>query len=190
MTALMQEVVALRAKLLMWAVPLVGSGVFEQAAIDRIKEGSGNKDAPSDLVALVGLYRSRWDAAKGICGVTEADLERGSVIGPALFGMVSRKENQLGASVSDGSLRVRKSFTKLDLAYDQCRRAIGYLQYDQGDLDIIAPNFRRNPGKPTGATEKPAATDQVGNAATTPVQPTTPIGGAPIGGNTAPFAKN
>ncbi len=188
MQALMQEVVALRAKLLMWAVPLVGSGVFEQAAIDRIKEGSGNKDAPSDLVALVGLYRSRWDAVKGMCGVTEADLDRGSVIGPELFGMVSRKENQLGAGVSDGTLRVRKSFTKLDLAYDQCRRAIGYLQYDQGDLEIIAPNIRRNAG-PRGAAEKAAAKPPA-DPTSTPTTPTAPLGGAPIGGNTDPFKKN
>src|SRR5690606_22053271 len=89
---LMEEVKALRAKLLMWAVPLVGSGFFEEAAIAKIKEGSGNKDAPSDLVALVGLYRSRWDSIEKICGVTEEDLMRGAQIGPAVFGLISRRE--------------------------------------------------------------------------------------------------
>jgi len=34
-----------------WAAPLVQAGKFDLAAIDRIKEGSGNKDPPSDVVA-------------------------------------------------------------------------------------------------------------------------------------------
>ena len=74
---LIDECAALRSTLLVWAAPLVHAGKFDQAAIDRIKEGSGNKDTPSDVVALVALYRSKWDQIKGICGVTEEQLDRG-----------------------------------------------------------------------------------------------------------------
>jgi len=151
---LLEEVKALRAKLLMWAVPLVGSGFFEEVAIAKIKEGSGNKDAPSDLVALVGLYRSRWDAIRHICGVTEADLTRGAQIGPAVFGLISRREFKASPSLSDGSLRVRRAWTLLDRAYAQCRRAIAYFRFDEGDVDVIAPNLRRNPGRPTNTSAK------------------------------------
>lgn len=45
-TELLDETTALRAKLLMWAQPLVGSGKLEQAALDKIREGSGHKVEP------------------------------------------------------------------------------------------------------------------------------------------------
>src|SRR5262249_51085111 len=111
---LVDEVIALRQKLLTWAGPLVFAGKFEQVAIDKIKEGSGNKDAPSDLVALVQLYASRWDEVKTICAVTEEDLARGAQIGPAVWGMFSRRENPTSGSISDGSLRMRRAWTLLD----------------------------------------------------------------------------
>jgi hypothetical protein len=43
--ALVREAAELRAKLLRWATPLVEEKVFDAAAVQRIKEGSGNKDA-------------------------------------------------------------------------------------------------------------------------------------------------
>lgn len=46
LTELLDETTALRAKLLMWAQPLVGSGKLEQAALDKIREGSGHKVEP------------------------------------------------------------------------------------------------------------------------------------------------
>ena len=141
----------------MWAAPLAGAGKFEQAAIAKIKEGSGNKDTPSDLVALVALYRSVWDDVKNICGVTEQDLSRGAEIGPAVFALVSRRELQSAGAVSDGSLRVRRAWTLLDRAYSQCRRALNYLRSEEGDVDQFAPSLRRNSGPRPASNEPPAA---------------------------------
>jgi hypothetical protein len=154
---LIEEVVRLRAKLLMWAVPLVGSGLFEQAAIDRIKEGSGHKDAPSDLVALVGLYRSKWEQAQEICGVTEQDLSRGAEIGPQVFALVSRRENKAAAAAADGAQRVRRAWSLLDRAYAQCQRAIQFIRFDEGDANDIAPSLRRTAGPSASARAKAAA---------------------------------
>jgi hypothetical protein len=183
---LMNEVSELRAKLLMWAAPLVGAGKFEPAAIARIKEGAGNKDTPSDLVALVGLYRSKWDDVKAICGVTEQELTRGAEIGPAVFALVSRREFQTASSISDGSLRVRRAWTLLDRAYAQSRRALSFLRFDDGDVDTLAPSLRRNLGtRPSTPSEPaPAPTPPVG----APQNGPTPSVVAPsVGGGSSPF---
>jgi hypothetical protein len=152
---LMEEATALRSKLLMWAVPLVYSGLFEDAAIAKIKEGSGNKDIPSDVVALVALYRSRWDEVKNMCGVTEEDLTRGAVVGPAVFGLVSRRELKASGVSTDGTLRARRAWTLLDRAYGQCRRALAFLRFEEDDFDLVAPNLRRNAGPRAQSTEPP-----------------------------------
>lgn len=182
--AMFDECVALRSTLLVWAAPLVHAGKFEQSAIDKIKEGSGNKDIPSDVVALVALYRSRWEEIKGICGVTEAQLERGATIAPVVFATISRRENKAAYSQSDGALRVRRFWTLADKAYSECRRAIQFLQWDAGDADSITPSLRRNAG-PRGSTQAPTETPAT---PATPVTPATPAGPV-VGGGSNPFGS-
>lgn len=155
--ARLREGAELRSKLLMWATPLVGAGHFDEPAVARIREGAGHKDLASDLVALVGLYRSKWDVVRSICGVTEADLDRAAVMGPNVFALVSRKEQALEKTGAEGSLRLRRALTKLDRAYFQCRRAIAYLRALEGDADEIAPNLRRNAGVSRAAAKQPSA---------------------------------
>lgn len=193
---LLEEVQALRAKLLMWAEPLVGAGKFERAAIDRVKEGAGHKDAPSDVVALVGLYRARWAEIENMCGVTEQDLERGAQIAPLVFALIARRENKTSATLSDGSLRVRRAWTLLDRAYAQCRRALQFLRYEEGDVDLIAPSLRRNSG--TRSAERPATASSAPDAVN-PAAPGAQLGdalvvgaqlsGEPVGGGDGPFAR-
>lgn len=184
---LLNEVVELRAKLLMWATPLVGAGKLDPAAIARIKEGSGNKDAAGDLVALVGLYRAKWEDVKSICGVTEQDLTRGAEIGPAVFAMISRREFQT-SSLSDATLRVRRAWTLLDRAYSQCRRALSFLRFDEEDADTLAPSLRRNQGGRPPTTDRPPTPSTPVIEAQPPVSPpASPISAPSIGGGGGPF---
>jgi hypothetical protein len=186
----LDEATILRGDYLTWAVPLVRAGKFEQAALDLIKEGAGNKDIAADVISLTALYRAKWDEVKSICGITEAQLERGAVLGPGLFAMVSRRENKLQPSYSDGSLRVRRFWTLADLAYDQCQRAIAFIEWGVGDLTVIAPYLR--PG--SRFRSSPTATTPDPTPPVTPAPPATPIApvvtaGPQLGGNNPPFMK-
>lgn len=142
---LVNQVVRLRGKLMVWAEPLVESGIFTRDALAHIKKRRGHKDAAGDVVALVNLYRSCWDRIHGMCGVTEEDLTQGDVIGPALFAALSRREQAL-STPSHSSLLLRQAWTLLDRAYDQCQRVVTYLRWDEGDVAAFAPNLRRNSG--------------------------------------------
>lgn len=187
--ALITEVGTLRSKFLMWSVPLVGEGVFDQGAIDKIKEGTGFKDAASDVVAFVGLYRANWDRCVNNCGVREADLERAALIAPRVFSIVSLREQRQTTPTGEGFTRVRRAWALPERAYDQCRRALAYLRHTEGDMEEIAPNFRRNAGntKARTAASSPAATAPV---ATAPVVPAAPTGGNTIGSGDNPFATS
>ena len=184
--ALIVEGLALRGKFLLWATPLVASGIFDAAAVDKIKEGAGQKDSASDVVALVGLYRSKWDQVKDMCGVTEADLERGALIGPRIFLLVSQREHRKTTGGTEGSQRVRRAWTLADRAYAQCRRALMYLLQDPDEVDAIAPALRRNSGtssKSSKPTEPaPAAAREQAN-----VVPAAPAAGDAIGNRDSPF---
>jgi len=182
--ALMREASELRSKLLVWSVPLVAAGHFDEAAVARVRSGSGHKDIPADLIQLVTLYRRSWSEVQAICGVTEQDIERAAALGPAVFAMLSRREHTTEKPGADGSLRLRRAWTRLDRAYAQCRRAIAFLRFAEGDVDEIAPNLRRNPGVPRGGR----VTDTVQPApAPTPTNGGGSAGG--LGGGGSPFVN-
>lgn len=187
LTQYIEEVTALRGKFLMWATPLVGSGKFDDVAIAKIREGSGFKDAASDLVALVGLYRSKWEEIKNMCGVTEEELTRASEIAPAVFGMVSRREFQNQNRLTDGALRVRRAWTLLDRAYNNCRRGLNFLRYQEGDADSLAPSLRRNAGNRSTPTEPPPPAPTTAPAEPHEPPPTNGSTPASVGGGDSPF---
>lgn len=140
-----QRVAPLRKKLLLWAAPLANAGVFSQAALDKIRERTGIRDAACDLVALASLFRDHWEQVRSICGVTEDEIEQATTIGTTVYAAASRRENA-PVERSEATLRVRKAWTLTDRAYSQCRRALAYLRFDEGDVDVILPSPRRNAG--------------------------------------------
>lgn len=187
--ALITEVGTLRSKFLMWSIPLVGDGVFDQGAIDKIKEGSGSKDAASDVVAFVGLYRSKWDRCRNNCGIREADLERAALVAPLVFSIVSQREQRQTTPTGEGFTRVRRAWALPERAYDQCRRALAFLRHEEGDMEEIAPNFRRNAGNTKPRT--PAQAVDVAARMQTPSPfAAAPTGGSLIGGGDSPFATS
>ena len=187
---LMNEVAELRSKLLLWAAPLAGTGLFEPAAVAKIKDGSGHRDAASDVVALVGLYRANWVRVKSMCGVTEHDLTRAAQVGPAMFALISRREHQTVASLSDGTLRMRRAWTLLDRAYSHCRRALSFLRFEEADADNLAPSLRRNSGTRPTTAEPVQSIAALGAGTTHDAPPQTaapPVATAAIGGGAGPF---
>lgn len=188
--ALITEVGTLRSKFLMWSVPLVGEGVFDQGAIDKIKEGTGFKDAASDVVAFVGLYRSKWDRCVNNCGIREADLERAALVAPHVFSIVSQREQRQTTPTGEGFTRVRRAWALPERAYDQCRRALSYLRHTEGDMEEIAPNFRRNAGNTKARTLSPAPVAVALSASAAVAVPAVPVGGNAIGSGDNPFAGN
>jgi hypothetical protein len=179
------EVARLRAKFLVWATALAADGVFDAAAVARIRDGSGYRDAAGDLVALVLMFRERAEEVKNKTGITAEDLARGAQLGAAAFAMLSRRDNPVAPPQADGALRARRAWTLLDRAYGQVRRALDYLRYEKGDADLIAPNLRRNR---SGSKAAPAVTEPAVEA---PVQPVVAPVIAPatggLGGTGSPF---
>lgn len=182
-----EEVAKLREKYLMWAVPLAFSGIFSEDAISQIRERTGAKDRASDLVALAHLFDENWPKIEKMCGITRQDIQRASELGAAVFAMLSRRDNPLLTQVPQQSLRVKQAWTLLDRAYDECRRGLTYLRWHHGDVDLIAPNLRRNPGRPR--KEKQEETNETVPIRPLPVLPIQPSSGTPLGGDESPFTK-
>jgi hypothetical protein len=98
-----------------------------------------------------------------------------------VFIWASRRDNDPNVSVVDTSLRLKKAWTRLDRAYDQCRRGLAFIRWGAGDANTIGPSLRSNPGP---RVKKPEATQPSPQPPAPPAGP----GEKPIGGGDAPFA--
>jgi ATP/maltotriose-dependent transcriptional regulator MalT len=184
--AIVAEASALKAQLLAWAVPLVAAGHFAEQAVAAIREGTGYKDHAADMVALVALYRGRWESVRSIIGVTEKDLTRAAELGAALWSIAAKREVP-ERSAAEGSTRLRAAWSLVDLAYAECRRAVEYLRPRNVPLEDILPSLRRNAGRnasqPEAQPTEPAPETSAGAA--TPA----PAAAAGFGGAGSPFVK-
>jgi len=120
-------------------------------------------------VTLAALYRASWDQVRTICqAVTEEELDRASFVGSAVFEAASRRAARRAAGPTEATLMVRRAWTLLDRAYTQCRRAMAYLRYFEGDHETLVPSLRTHPGPKGPRKAREAEVKQEGGNPQTP----------------------
>lgn len=146
LAGLLEEAKPLRETMLLAAELLAHLGLFDKKAVADIRAGQGNLDTANDLVALSALFAMGWSTVENKSPVEWAHVERAALLGPQILVALGAR-NQPGIKVADGSSaperRVR-AYTLFVRAYDQCRRAVGFLRWDHGDADEIAPSLFAN----------------------------------------------
>jgi hypothetical protein len=182
--ALLARSTELRRTLLGDADALGQRGLIDAARVEEIRAGRGHLDTANDLVALSALFEEAWPRVANRTAATHDEVEESAVLGTKLLIALSRR-GEAGAEISvvDDSEDLRaRAFTALRVAYDQCRRAVGYLRWSERDADAIAPSLfsRRAPRRKrddvaddvtteaasgSDATEEPAGTDDLGTTA-------------------------
>jgi hypothetical protein len=153
---LLDEAAPLREKLLVAAEAIAHAGVFDADRVAQIRSGTGNIDRGADLIALSALYTESWASIENRTMVTKEDVQRATVLGPALLKAIGAKDLD-GAGLSlaemrDGRVR---AFTLLVRAYETCQQAVGYVRFREGDADEYAPSLRPRPRaeRPTAEAE-------------------------------------
>lgn len=139
-TALINEGRPLRERMLKSAEALVAAGALPKNAVSSIRSGRGNVDLAGDLVALGGLFTNAWHRIEHMTPVSADDVERAGTLGAELFIALSAVHKVPVADMSPAELRAR-AFTLLWRVYEDCRQAVAYLRYREGDADVVAPSL-------------------------------------------------
>lgn len=151
--ALLAEAGPLRAELLVAAEALAYKGAVDQAAVATIRAGAGNLDRANDLVALAALFTGAWDRVHNKTMVTWQEVEKAAELGSRLF-------MALSAAPVDGpeaeDLRSR-AFTLLARTYEQLRRGVTFLRWDEEDADQLAPSIYAGRKRRRASADKPDA---------------------------------
>jgi len=169
----------LRERLLADAQSLAQHGLVDSAQLAELKGANGFKNVAQDLQILAIALQANWANLQGKTPTTAADLETAMRMSARLMRIVGLREQgpaQLAAA-TDQRLR---AFTLVLNAYDDIRRAVGYLRAREGDADSIAPAL--HPGRPRRKPTEPPAPPT--NTAPSPVTPPA----APPGATPSPTA--
>ncbi|WP_438042468.1 hypothetical protein [Sorangium sp. So ce128] len=177
---LLEEAVPLRENLLSDAEALARRGLLDAETVAEIRAGQGHIDTANDLVALSALFSGSWPEIAGKTAATEKEVSRAGEIGPQLLAGLGVREHGKGPGPTEAADKRARAFALLVHAYDQTRRAIAYLRWDEGDADTIAPSLYKGRGGRTASSSDAAATLQDAG----PPGPTAPSspGAAPPGG--------
>jgi hypothetical protein len=162
------------------ATALAKRGLMNGSRLGTFRTGPGYKLLAEDLVGLSSLLRNNWDRISTKTAITLAELDQAEELSRKLVAAVGARE-QAPAVLAEVSVQRQRMFTLFVEAYDQVRRAVSLLRWDEGDLETIAPslysgrgNFRKKaepqpatlPGTPTPSS--PTAPTLPGTSASLP----------------------
>lgn len=130
----------LRETLVVDVSALARRGLVDGDALKSLKGPVGYRNLAFDLAALSNLLRRAWPEIQGKCGLEESDIERARALADQLLTAVGLR--QFDAPVqTESALRRTRAFTLFVRSYDQVRRAVSYLRWDEGDADEFAPSL-------------------------------------------------
>jgi hypothetical protein len=153
---LLEEATKLRANLLSDAEALATRGHLDPEAVQVIRAGHGQVDTANDLVALSALMGSKWDEIATKTAATAEEVHRAGDLGPLLLAALGVREHSATATPAEAADRKVRAFTLFTVAYDQLRRAMLYLRWNEGDADLLAPSLYKGRG---GSRSASAAKD-------------------------------
>ena len=188
-----EQVSEMRDQLFADAQALGRRGLLEASRVAKLRSGVGYKNVAFDVVGLVQLFRERANELAGKTAVTAQELDHAAELAQQLVTAVGLKE-QSPVGLTAAALLRQQAFTLFTQAYDEARRAIGYLRWHAGDGDTIAPSLwagrgGRKPAEPqpadTGIVPAPADPARPPTGTATSQAPTTPGVGLP---GAPPFA--
>lgn len=152
------EATAARARLFSLAETLAAWKLLDPRTLDRVRPGSGYHDTADDLIALCSLFRENAAGFDGKVPVTPAQLDAWHLLGERLLRLVGVR-NEQPARAAQAHADRQRAFTLFDRAYEEGRRAVAFLRWNDGDADALMPSMRARGGggTPRGDQETPDA---------------------------------
>ncbi|HEY2409927.1 MAG TPA: hypothetical protein VGI10_28175 [Polyangiaceae bacterium] len=154
--ALNSEALSLRDTLRSDASALAKRGLIDSARLSSFKGLVGYKNVGFELMDWANLLRDCWPQIQGKTALTSDELAHAKQIGERLVRAAGVREQAPVTEVEAAHIR-QQAFGLLVNAYDQVRRAVGFLRWNIGDEDTIAPSLyagrtRRTPAPPVVVT--------------------------------------
>jgi hypothetical protein len=170
--ALNERGIKLRDTMYQDALALAHRGLIGGDRIAEFKANVGYKNLAFDLLGLATLLRENWDKIASKTAVQLSEIDEAELLGRQLMDAVGARE-QAGATVAEVQEQRQRNFTLFARSYDQVRRALGYLCWEE-DVDQICPSLYAGRGG-RGRRETAPPTSNAGTTSTAGTPSASPV---------------
>ncbi len=181
--ALLERATDMRDQLVSDATALARRGIVDAKRLADLKGGTGYLAIAYDLGALVRMIRERWSEISTKSAIQSFELDEAESLYEQITRAYGTRTRQSTAAAAQADDRQR-AYTLFVKAYDQARRAIQYVRWEEGDADKIVPSlYAGRGGRGSSDTKAPANGGQAGggNPPVEPVdEPTKPVTPPPV----------
>ena len=153
--ALVARAAELRDQLVTDATALARRGLLDSRALNELKGGNGFLNVGSDLGVLVRMLRERWSDIKGKSAIQTEELDEAEQLFERITLAYAERSQQPVRAAAAADDRTR-AYSLLVDAYDQARRAISYVRWEENDVDKFAPSLWSGRGGRGSAKAAPA----------------------------------
>lgn len=165
---------------------LIARGLLNSDALDDLTGTHGYRNVAFDLSGLTQLFKAAWPNIQGKTGMQQSEIDEAGQVALTLAAAIAHRENK--ESIAEATDTRQRVFTLFSTSYDQIRRGMSYLRWNQGDVDEIVPSLyagRQNSNAAKKATSD-AKTNSFNNGQTPTTStvapaPTNPSTGVPTG---------
>lgn len=145
LSPLHREVMAAYNLLMTDAESLVNRGHLPKDRLERARDVQGYQAALDSLMVLIAVLREHWDRIVGLGPITKADIDNAEDLALRMIDAIAARDHgALRAPAAE--LRVR-ALSQVMYEYDQLRRMLTYLRWDEDDADIILPSLYAGRGR-------------------------------------------
>lgn len=138
--ALNAQAITMRELLRSDAAALAHRNLLSREQVDAFNGYVGYKNVAFELIAWASLMRENWNVIKGKTALTEEEVQSAKDLGERLLRAAGLREQAPALQAEAAHLR-QQAVTLFLAAYDETRRAIGYLRWHENDADTIAPSL-------------------------------------------------
>jgi hypothetical protein len=157
--AIVDRASQLRDQLLSDSNALARRGLLDGKRLADLKGGTGYLNIASDVGVLVRMLRERWSDVTSKSAILLAELDDAEQLSEQIMFAYAERMRPSAQVTNAGDDRQR-AYTLLVKAYDQARRAVIYVRWDQGDADKIATSLWAGRGGRGSSTNAAAASPQ------------------------------
>jgi hypothetical protein len=157
--ALLVEATRRRDVFLADCAALIARGILRKEAISEYKGLTGYKNVAFDLTGIVELLTDTWPQIEGKTMLSKPELEEHRKFALDFVQAVALREKTTAKAAAVTEMRQR-IFALFNRSYDQARRAIFFLRWDDEDAETIVPSLYANRGgnpRKSGANEEAKA---------------------------------
>ncbi len=122
------------------AKTLIARGKLNSDLLKQLTGTHGYKNVAFDLSGLATMFKASWVSIEGTTGLKSSELEEADKVALALATSLAHREHA-PELIADATEKRQCLFTLFYTTYDQIRRAVTYLRWNEDDTDEFVPSL-------------------------------------------------